>query len=165
MSLRRLGVATALVTTFAAATAFAQSNSDPKPAPAPAQAGTPAGMKGTWVGFALFNGDQRPVKFTFDSTEAGWVGATLVPEMGADSIYLDRVTVKRDSVSFLIPFGNESIGVRGALSGNLYSGEFIMQGAASGSLRMARAGSAEAANLLTPPMDLRDESIRALHRR
>ena len=80
MSLRRLGVATALVTTFAAGTAFAQSNSDPKPAPAPAQAGTPAGMKGIWVGFALFNGDQRPVKFTFDSTDAGWVGATLVPE-------------------------------------------------------------------------------------
>jgi hypothetical protein len=168
MSLRRLGVATALVTAFAAGTALAQGNPDPKPAspPAPAQAGAPSvGMKGLWVGFALFNGDQRPVKFTFDSTEAGWGGATLVPEMGPDSIYLDRVTVKRDSVSFLIPFGNESIGVRGAFSGNVYNGEFIVQGAPMGTLRMARAGSAEAANLLTPPTELLDDSARPVLRR
>jgi hypothetical protein len=157
MSLRRLGAATALITAFASATAAAQSKPEPKPAGTPAPAAATSGLKGTWVGFALFTGDQRPVKFTFDSTDAGWVGATLVPEIGPDSVYLDRVTVKRDSVSFLIPFGGNSIGVRGALAGNAYNGEFLVQGSPMGTLRMARAGSAEAANLLTPPTELLDD--------
>jgi hypothetical protein len=147
MSLPRLGIATALLTVFATGAALAQNAPESKPAAPPA----PSSMKGTWVGFALFNGDQRPVKFTFDSTDAGWVGATLVPEAGADSIYLDGITVKKDSVNFEIPFGNQAIGVRGSLAGNIYNGEFIVQGEAMGTLRMARAGSAEAANLLTPP--------------
>jgi len=165
MSLRHIGVTTALLTTLVSGAVLAQANPDPKPAAAPVQAGSPSGMKGTWVGFALVNGDQRPVKFTFDSTDAGWIGATLIPEMGADSVYLDRVTVKRDSVAFAIPFGSDMIGVRGALSGNIYSGEFIIQGAPMGSLRMARAGSAEAANLLTPPTDLFDDAARTRLRR
>lgn len=158
MSLRHLGASAALLTAFVAVAAAAQ---DPKPAAAPAAAPAATSLKGTWVGFAVFNGDQRPAKFTFDSTATGWVGATLVPEAGPDSIYLDRVSVKKDSVSFSIPFGSDAIGVRGSLSGNWYNGEFIVQGAPMGTLRMARAGSAEAAQLLTPPMDLIDEAHRA----
>lgn len=157
MLLRRLGASAAFLT-VAAGSAVAQAKPDPKPAAAPTVAAS--SLKGTWVGFALFNGDQRPAKFTFDSTSTGWVGATLVPEVGPDSIYLDRVTVKKDSVSFAIPFGSDAIGVRGALSGNYYNGEFIMQGAPMGTLRMARAGSAEAAQLLTPPTELVDEAHR-----
>jgi hypothetical protein len=146
MSVRRLGMTTALVSALAASAAFAQDKPDAKAA-APAA----SSLKGTWVGFSMFNGDQRPAKFTFDSTATGWVGATLIPEMGADSIYFDRVTVKKDSVTFLIPFGSDAVGVRGALSGNYYSAEFIVQGSPMGTLNMARAGTAEAAKLLTPP--------------
>jgi hypothetical protein len=158
MSLRHLGASAALFTALVAGSAAAQ---DPKPAATPPAPAAASSMKGTWVGFAVFNGDQRPVKFNFDSTADGWVGATQVPEAGPDSIYLDRVTVKKDSVSFAIPFGAEAIGVRGALSGNWYNGEFIVQGAPMGTLRMARAGSAEAAQLLTPPVDLLDDAHRA----
>ena len=166
MSPRRIGVTATLLTAFVAGAALAQGAPDPKPAPAPAPAPTVAAssLKGTWVGFAMFNGDERPARFTFDSTSAGWVGATLVPEAGPDSIYLDRMSVKKDSVSFAIPFGNESIGVRGALSGNWYTAEFIVQGASMGTLRMARAGTAEAAQLLTPPTEQLDESLRVAHR-
>lgn len=159
MLLRQLGASVALLT-IAAGSALAQAKPEAKPDAKPAA----TGLKGTWVGFAVFNGDQRPAKFTFDSTSTGWVGATLVPEAGPDSIYVDRLKVTKDSVSFLIPFGNDAIGVRGALSGNFYSGEFIVQGASMGTLRMARAGTAEAANLLTPPMDLRDEKERGIRR-
>jgi hypothetical protein len=148
MSLRRIVVATAFLSTIAALPAIAQSASTP--AADKAAAGS---MKGTWVGFAFVNGDQRPVKFTFDSTATGWVGATLIPEMGADSVYLDPVKVTKDSLAFGIPFGAQSIGVRGARSGNLYGGEFVMEGSVIGTLQMARAGTAEAARLLTPPME------------
>jgi hypothetical protein len=148
MSFRRLGTTTALLSVMAASAAFAQDKPEAKPA-------TPAAssLKGTWVGFSMFNGDQRPAKFTFDSTATGWVGATLIPEAGSDSIYFDRFSVKKDSVSFIIPFGSDAIGVRGSLSGNYYTAEFIVQGSPMGSLRMARAGTAEAAQLLTPPME------------
>ncbi len=155
MSLRRFGITAALLSAAAATSALAQDKPESKPA-APAA----TGLKGTWVGFSMFNGDQRPAKFTFDSTSAGWVGATLVPEMGSDSIYFDRFSVKKDSVSFIIPFGNDAIGVRGAVSGNYYMAEFIVQGSPMGSLRMARAGTAEAAQLLTPPMEQLDSRRR-----
>lgn len=147
MSLRRLGTTTALLSAIVASAAFAQEKPDAAKATAPAV----SSLKGTWVGFSMFNGDQRPARFTFDSTATGWVGATLIPEMGGDSIYFDRVTVKKDSVTFLIPFGSDAIGVRGALAGNYYTAEFIVQGSPMGSLSMARAGTAEAAKLLTPP--------------
>jgi hypothetical protein len=155
MSFRRLGTTTALLSALAAGAALAQDKPESKPA-APAA----TSLKGTWVGFSMFNGDQRPAKFTFDSTAAGWVGATLVPEAGPDSIYFDRFSVKKDSVSFIIPFGSESIGVRGAVSGNYFTAEFIVQGAPMGTLRTARAGTAEAANLLTPPTERLDERRR-----
>jgi hypothetical protein len=154
MSLRRLGTTTALLSALAVSAALAQDKPEAKPA---AAAST---LKGTWVGFSMFNGDQRPAKFSFDSTSTGWVGATLIPEMGGDSIYFDRFSVKKDSVSFIIPFGSDAIGVRGTLSGNYYTAEFIVQGSPMGSLRMARAGTAEAAQLLTPPMEQLDERRR-----
>jgi hypothetical protein len=149
MSLRRFGTTTALLSFLAAGSVLAQEKPETKPATPPAAAAS--SLKGTWVGFSMFNGDQRPATFTFDSTSAGWVGATLVPEMGGDSIYFDRFNMKKDSVSFIIPFGNDAIGVRGVLSGNYYTAEFIVQGSPMGNLRMARAGTAEAAQLLTPP--------------
>jgi len=155
MSFRRLGTTAALLSALAATAAFAQDKPEAKPA-APAA----SSLKGTWVGFSMFNGDQRPAKFSFDSTATGWVGATLIPEMGSDSIYFDRFSVKKDSVSFIIPFGSDAIGVRGAVSGNYYTAEFIVQGSPMGSLRMARAGTAEAAQLLTPPMEQLDERRR-----
>lgn len=156
MSLRRIGSTAALLSALVTSAAFAQDKPEAKPA-APAAASS---LKGTWVGFSLFNGDQRPAKFSFDSTSSGWVGATLIPEMGGDSIYFDRFSVKNDSVSFIIPFGSDAIGVRGAVSGNYYTAEFIVQGSPMGSLRMARAGTAEAANLLTPPMEQLDNRRR-----
>lgn len=157
MSLRRFGVA-ALLTALATSTAFAQDKA--------AKTSTPgaSSLKGMWVGFSMFNGDQRPATFVFDSTDAGWLGSTLVPEMGADSIYFDRIVVKKDSVNFIISFGSDAIGVRGAFAGNYYSAEFIVQGTPMGTLRMARAGSAEAAELLTPPREDVDVSRHELKR-
>jgi hypothetical protein len=152
---RRIGTIVALLSAVAAGSALAQDKPESKPAAAAAA----SSLKGTWVGFALFNGEQRPATFTFDSTETGWVGATLVPEMAADSIYFDRFSVKKDSVAFIIPFGSDAIGVRGSLAGNYYTADLIAQGSAMGSLRLARAGSAEAAQLLTPPMDRVDAAI------
>ncbi|HEY4305113.1 MAG TPA: hypothetical protein VGM82_11630 [Gemmatimonadaceae bacterium] len=149
MSVRRIGTTAALLSALLACSAFAQD----KPAATKPAAST--SLKGTWVGFSMFNGDQRQAKFIFDSTSTGWSGATLIPEMGADSIYFDKMTVKKDSVSFLIPFGADAVGVRGAYSGNYYSADLIVQGAPMGTLRMARAGTAEAAQLLTPPLQQR----------
>jgi hypothetical protein len=158
MSLSRFGTA-ALLSAVIATSASAQD----KPV---AKAATPAStsLKGTWVGFSMFNGDQRPARFTFDSTSTGWTGATLIPEMGADSLYFDRLTVKKDSVSFLIPFGSDAVGVRGSMSGNYYNADLIVQGAPMGTLRMARAGTAEAAQLLTPPLEQLDDARRGAKR-
>jgi hypothetical protein len=129
-----------------------------------AQGGTPAAkpaaatsLKGLWVGFVEFGGTERPVKFAFDSAATGWVGATMIAEAGPDSLYLDPIVIKKDSVSFGLGVGGATVMFRGVRTGNVYAGEMTMQGQPGGSVRLARAGTAEAAQLLTPPMDLRDE--------
>jgi hypothetical protein len=76
--------------------------------------------------------------------------------MGRDSLYMDGVKVKGDSVRFSLNIQGTAVGFNGAKSGNWFNADIFFNGQVAGTVRMARAGSAELAQLLTPPTDLDD---------
>jgi hypothetical protein len=143
---RRLLTALAIAT-VASTSSLAQTSA------APAAAKAPVSLKGTWVGFANTQNGKQRLTFVFDSTEKGWVGASYAPEMGPDSLYFDDVKVKGDSLTFSLTFQNTPIGIRGLHSGNIYDADVWVQGQNAGTVRLAKAGSAEAAELLSSPFD------------
>lgn len=152
MRIRRLLIGSSVALVATATSAFAQSSATPAGAPAAAAANT---IKGTWVGFAnTQQGGQQRVTFVFDSTATdGWSGATVAEQMGRDSLYMDGVKVKGDSVKFSLNIQGTPIGFNGARSGNWFNADIFFNGQNAGTLKLARAGSAELAQLLTPPME------------
>lgn len=124
---------------------------DAKPAAAPA---AKPSLKGTWVGFANTQNGNQPVTFVFDSTADGWSGGAYSAQMGRDTLYFTSVKVKGDTVNFAMDIQGTAISFSGVRSGNTYSSDIWMNGTSAGTLRIAKAGTAEAANLLTPPEEL-----------
>lgn len=147
MSARRLILNSAALLAVASSSLLAQSDTAKKTT-APGK-----GLKGTWVGVATANGDPRNVTFVFDSTATGWVGATTLPEMGTtDSLYFDRIAIKGDTVNLSLPIQPQmGVTFRGVLTGNKFNADLWINGQVAGNLRMARAGSAEAAAIFGPP--------------
>lgn len=156
MRVRRLIIGSSVALVAGATTAFAQSSATP--AGAPAASGAATTLKGTWVGFAnTEQGGQQRVTFVFDSTATdGWSGATVAEQMGRDSLYMEGVKVKGDSVKFSLNIQGTPIGFNGARNGNWFNADIFFNGQSAGTLKLARAGSAELAQLLTPPTDLED---------
>ncbi len=154
MRVRHLLIGSSVALVGAATSAFAQSSSA-TPAGAPAASAAATGLKGTWVGFAnTQQGGQQRVTMVFDSTATdGWSGATVADGMGRDSLYLDGMKVKGDSVRFTLNIQGSAVGFTGTKSGNWLNADIFFNGQNAGTLKLARAGSAELAQLLTPPME------------
>lgn len=151
MRVRRLLIGSSVALVASATSAFAQSSATPAGAPA----GAANTIKGTWVGFAnTQQGGQQRVTFVFDSTATdGWSGATVADGMGRDSLFMDGVKVKGDSVKFALNIQGTAVAFSGAKSGNWFNADIFFNGQNAGTVKMARAGSAELAQLLTPPTD------------
>lgn len=158
MFVRRFLLGSAVATCAIAAPAIAQSAAPSAAPAAPAAKPAPATpLKGTWVGFTDGPQGHSNVTIVFDSTGTdGLFGSMVIPDLTRDSIPLEAVKLKADTLSFGISVQGTPVGMKGLRSGNLYTGEIWVQGNNYGTIKIARAGTTEAANLLTPP-DFKEE--------
>lgn len=149
--------AIAVIPVAAASAQSGASSTGSAPAkPAAAAAAPSKSIKGTWVGFANTQNGNQPVTIVFDSTADGWVGATVAPQMQSDSLYLEGVKMKGDTVTFSLNIQGTGVGFFLNHNGNRMNGDVWVNGQSAGTMRLARAGSAEAAELMTPPSLLDD---------